>query len=134
LQTIFLSAITIASVTCVTPELGSRAQELLGGLGSLGLLRGDEQQVQSTPADLITFLIRGLFSEPSSRPRGSFNPLDLISVAQSVLGQRESNDLVDDTVQDPRVLQYDQEINRRNQLSQLGSLGRLARVFSAVLN
>jgi hypothetical protein len=106
----------------VARNQNDRAEDLLGA----------EQPIQFNPADLISFFVRLLeFEEQLLNPRsggGNF-PAQLLSLANTFLGGLSPgrNDVRDDSFQDPRVLNYDQEINRRNQL------GRLARVFSSFL-
>lgn len=104
-----------AQAAPVVPGLNAGANDLLGE--------------SFNPADLLSFLFRLLFSEGGSRSRDNINPLELLSFAQNFLGSltQNSNESRDEVVQDPRVLNYDQEINRRNQLS------RLARVVTGFL-
>ncbi|KAG5683233.1 hypothetical protein PVAND_012526 [Polypedilum vanderplanki] len=96
-----------------------------------------EQQVFN-PIEIAVSLLRGLLAAERDQPRqlngeGIINPYQLLSFANSFLtnlvprNSLASNDVRDESVQDPRVLNYEQEINRRNQI------GRLARVFTSFL-
>lgn len=95
-------------------------------------LLGLEREIN--PINIAVSLLRGFLGVPEPRNQQGINPLQLISLANSFLGggggggnQRNSiNDEIDPTVQDPRVLKYEEEVNRRNQL------GRLARVFTSI--
>jgi hypothetical protein len=95
-----------------------------------------EQQLFN-PVEIVVSLLRGLLAAEQPRQpaggEGIINPYQLLSLANSFLtnlvprNSLASNDERDDSVQDQRVLNYEQEINRRNQV------GRLARVFTSFL-
>ena len=96
-----------------------------------GLVGGNDDvlppEAQINPANLINFFLRFLLSDETPRQRTSINAADLVQIAGRFLGGLTEGGVRDEIVQDPRVLNYEQEINRRNQLS------RLARVFTSIL-
>jgi hypothetical protein len=88
----------------------------------------------SFEADLLGFFLRLLLGGEGGRSRESFNPIQLVQLGASFLrslGNLEggSNDILprNDAAQDPRVLNYEREINQRNQLA------GLARAFTGLL-
>jgi hypothetical protein len=105
---------------------------------TLGLedLVAAEQQAFN-PIEIAVSLLRGLLAgdQPRAltRNEGIINPYQLLSFANSFLtslvprNALASNDVRDEGLQDQRVLDYEQEINRRNQI------GRLGRVLTSFL-
>lgn len=99
-----------------------------------GLTGGNEDIFDSpgqiNPASLIEFFVRLLLPELAPRPRASLNLEDLVGIGARFLGGAESAGGFsrNEAVQDPRVLEFEQQINRRNQLSRVG------RIFSSLLS
>lgn len=101
-----------------------------------GLIGGNEDvlspQTQINPAQLIQYFIRFLSSDDVPAQQPQINIADLVSVAGRVLGGLNDGVARDETFQDPRVINYEQEINRRNQ--QGNQLSRLLRIVSTLLS
>lgn len=101
------------------------AQPILPGL----LGRGESDDLISE-ADILGFFLRFLFGG-NSRSQESINPLQLLQLGSNFLrtlgnlenlGNDNEINVRNDAIQDRRVLNYEQEINRRNQLSGLSRL------------
>jgi hypothetical protein len=96
-----------------------------------GLVGGNEDvispQAQINPAQLINF-VRYLLSDDVPAQRPQINIADLVSIAGRVLGGLNESPVRDESFQDPRVVNYEQQINSRNQLS------RLINIFATLLS
>lgn len=100
--------------------------------------RGGLEDLVQTEVDLLGFFLRFLLGGGGGeRSQESFNPVQLIQLGTSFLrtiGNLENlgnnNDISqrDDSTQDRRVVNYEQEINRRNQLA------GVVRLFSGLLS
>ena len=101
-----------------------------------GLIGGNEDVIQAqpqiNPAQLINYFVRFLLTDEIPAQRPQINAADLVSIAGRLLGGLNEGTARDETVQDPRVINYEQQINRRNQ--QGNELSRLLRIFSTLLS
>lgn len=124
---------TIQALFCIVVVANALPRPVVpGATAGVEDLVASEQQIFN-PVDIVVQLLRGLLAADQPRSvgggEGLINPYQLLSLANSFLSNLvpRSNDVREDTVQDPRVLNYEQEVNRRNQI------GRLARVFTSFL-
>lgn len=82
-----------------------------------------------------------------SRSRGGENPLELVRVGANFLralsntenNNRDEVDVRSDALQDPRVLSFNEEIGRRNQIQETfritpNQLAGISRLLSGLLN
>jgi len=114
---IFLFAIVSSTIAVpIIPELIERNEDVIS------------QQTQPNPAQLIRYFLRLLLTDDAPTQTPQFNPANLVSIAGRLLGRLNEGPSRDESVQDPRVLNYEQEINRRNQLS------RIVGVFANLLS
>lgn len=100
----------------IIPELIERNEDVIS------------QQTRPNPAQLIRYFLRFLLTDDAPTQTPQINPANLVSIASRLLGRLNEGPSRDESVQDPRVLNYEQEINRRNQLS------RIVGVFANLLS
>ncbi|CAG9803402.1 unnamed protein product [Chironomus riparius] len=101
-----------------------------------GLIGGNEDVIQAqpqiNPAQLIDYFIRYLLTDGNPAQGPQINAADLVSIAGRLLGGLNEGTARGETIQDPRVINYEQQINRRNQ--QGSDFSRLLRIFATLLS